>query len=126
MERLISGTRYDLVHDSCKKVSQGARFFTVVLACTKRLNKVYRKIVYKNFQFFQPLISNSFTFICELVVFIDINTYILTEGTNFKTLLKENYAIALDSYYLFTKKMLNMELNLILIILMELPTIRQS
>ena len=41
--------------------------------------------------------------------------YILTEGgRNFKTLLKENYAIALDSYYLFTKK-LSMELNMIYI-----------
>ena len=31
--------------------------------------------------------------------------YILTEGgRSFKTLLKENYAIALDSCYLFTKK----------------------
>ena len=40
--------------------------------------------------------------------------YILTEGgRNFKT-LKENYAIALDSCYLFT-----MGLNMILIVLME-------
>ena len=30
-------------------------------------------------------------------VFININTYILTEGTNLKTFLKENYPIALDS-----------------------------
>ena len=31
--------------------------------------------------------------------------YILTEGgRSFKTLFKENYAIALDSCYLFTKK----------------------
>ena len=35
---------------------------------------------------------------CELVMFIiDMNTYILTEGRNFKIFLKENYAIALDS-----------------------------
>ena len=33
------------------------------------------------------------------------NMYILTEGgRTFKTLLKENYAIALDGCYLFTKK----------------------
>ena len=38
------------------------------------------------------------------MVFIGINTYILTEGRNFKTFLKENYASALDSCYMFTKK----------------------
>ena len=53
---------------------------------------------------------------CGIVVSIDMNMYILTESRNFKTLLKENYAIALDSCYLFTKKMLNMELNMILIV----------
>ena len=37
-----------------------------------------------------------------LVVFIDMNTYILTEGRSFRTFLEENYAIALNSY--FTKK----------------------
>ena len=38
---------------------------------------------------------------CKLVVLIDGNTYILTEGR--KTVLKENYAIALDSCYILTK-----------------------
>ena len=39
--------------------------------------------------------------------------YLLTEeGRSFKTFLKENYGIALDSCYLFTKKMLNMELKM--------------
>ena len=33
---------------------------------------------------------------CELVVFIYMNTYNL-KGRNFKTFLKENYAIALDT-----------------------------
>ena len=32
-----------------------------------------------------------------LVVFIDMNMYILAEGKNLKTFLKENYATALDS-----------------------------
>ena len=42
--------------------------------------------------------------LCGLVVFTDMNTYILTEGgRSFKTFLKENYAVALDSCYLFTK-----------------------
>ena len=41
--------------------------------------------------------------------------YILTEGgRSFKTLLKENYAIALDGSYLFTK-ILSMGLNMIYI-----------
>ena len=35
---------------------------------------------------------------CGLAVFIDMNTYILTEGSrSFKTFLTENYAFALDS-----------------------------
>ena len=33
----------------------------------------------------------------------------------FKTLLKENYVIALDSCYMFTQKTWNMELNMALI-----------
>ena len=41
------------------------------------------------------------------MVFIDVNMYILIEGRNFKTFLKENYATAWDSCYLFTK-MLNL------------------
>ena len=42
--------------------------------------------------------------LCGLVIFTDMNTYmyILTEGgRSFKT-FKENYAVALDSCYLFT------------------------
>ena len=38
----------------------------------------------------------------ELVVFIDINSYILTEGRNIKTFLKESYVFALDNCYIFT------------------------
>ena len=45
-------------------------------------------------------------FIDKHLVFIDINTYILTEDRNFKTFLKENYAIALNICYMFTKNML--------------------
>ena len=43
---------------------------------------------------------------------------IFTEGTS-KTFLNQNYAIALQSCYLFTNKMLNMELNMVLTVLME-------
>ena len=39
-----------------------------------------------------------------------MNTYILTEGKNLKTIPRENYAIALDSCYLFAEKILNMVL----------------
>ena len=59
-------------------------------------------------------------------------TFVLTSGFHwyehvFETFLGENYAIALGSCYLFTKKMLNMELNIILIVLItEFPYIRHS
>ena len=46
-----------------------------------------------------PILSNSFP-----LVFTDMNMYILTEGRDFKKLLRENYAIALDSCYLFIRK----------------------
>ena len=50
--------------------------------------------------------------------------YLLTEGRDFKTFLKENYVITLDSCYVFAKKTLNMELNLILAVLMESAKIK--
>ena len=63
-------------------------------------------------------ISNSFSSdirLCGLVIFIKMNTYILTEGRDFRAFLKDNYAITLNNCYLFTKKMLNM----MLIVLIE-------
>ena len=42
-----------------------------------------------------------------------MNLDILKKWRSSKSFLKENYAIALDSCYLFTKKMLNMEFNMI-------------
>ena len=71
-------------------------------------------------------ISNSFSLSYGLVVFIDMNTYILTKSWNFKTFLKENYAITLDSCYLFAKKMLNIKLNMMFMVLMEFAYIRHS
>ena len=41
---------------------------------------------------------------CELVGFFIGNTYIITEGRNFKAFLKESYAIVSGSCYLFTAK----------------------
>ena len=55
-----------------------------------------------------------------------MNTYLLIEGTNFKAFLKENYAIALDSCYLFTNHILNREMKMILIVLMEFAYITHS
>ena len=55
---------------------------------------------------------------CKPVVFIDMNTYILTQDKSFRTFLKKKYAVALDNCYMFTKGMLNMELNMILIAVM--------
>ena len=52
--------------------------------------------------------------------FTDIKTYILTGGRNFKIFLKENYTVILGSCYLFTKRMLNMELNMNFIVLWSL------
>ena len=49
-----------------------------------------------------PILSAHKLLSCRLVVFNDFNTYILTEGRDFKTFVKENYAIALHSCYLFT------------------------
>ena len=46
------------------------------------------------------------------LVFIDKGTYVLTEGRNFKTFLTENYAITLKSCYIFSKKILHMNLDI--------------
>ena len=48
----------------------------------------------------------------------------MTEGRNFKTFLKENYAIALNSCYLFNKKMLNMKMRMIFLVLKKFTNIR--
>ena len=42
---------------------------------------------------------------CGLVIFTDMNTYILKKSKSFKIFLKENYAIALKCCYLLTKKL---------------------
>ena len=105
--RLVSGRRCGSWF--LTKVSRGARFFTVVVhAYTKSLN---RQGIQKN---------------CVPEFPEYMNTYIITEGSNFKTFSKENDAIALVSCYLLTRKMLNVELNMILIVLMEFAYIRYS
>ena len=76
----------------------GARMYQKVSA-----NKAYKKIVYQNFQFFQPL---KITFMCTC-------DFCRCEHVqrNFRTFLEENCAIAFDSCHLFTKKMLNIKLT---------------
>ena len=49
--------------------------------------------------------------LCELMAFADMNTCILIEGRNFKTFVNENYAIALESCYLFSKKMFEHDID---------------
>ena len=55
-----------------------------------------------------------------------MNMDILTEGRNFKTFVKENYAISLDRCYLFTEKRLSIEPNMILVVPMDSVNIRHS
>ena len=62
-----------------KKISQGARFFTVVHTSSKSLNEAHTN-------FFQPL---NYTF-CRLVTFIDMSMYILTGGRTVVTDLLKN------------------------------------
>lgn len=51
-----------------------------------------QKNVYYNFYF--------------LVAFIDMNIFILTEGTNFKINLRESYSISLEGCYLFNNNII--------------------
>ena len=51
-----------------------------------------------------PILSTLKLYSCKLVVFIDINTYILPGDRNFKTFMKENHGITLDNCYVFTKE----------------------
>lgn len=58
-----------------------------------------------------PILSAIKLTSCEQLVFTDIYMSILTEGRNFKIILKENYAVALKGCYLFTKKMFKHDIN---------------
>ena len=82
----------------------------------------YKKNCVSEFQF----LSNLKLPLCGLVVFIDMNMYLHTEGRDFKKSLTKNYAIALDSCYLFTKEIWNLQLSIILIVLMEFWYLRKS
>ena len=61
------------------------------------------------------------------MVFIDMNSYLMTEGRNFKTFLKDNFGINLDSCYIFTKKIVEHEIeHNVSTVLMEFSYIRRS
>ena len=81
-------------------ISRGARFFTVY-AWHLKSQQVGTQ---KNCETELLILSVLKLPLHGQIVFIDINTFILTEGWNFKKFLKENYAVALDNCYIFTKK----------------------
>ena len=70
----------DFVHDFWKKYPRGAYFFA---HAPKVSNKTYKNCVTKS-----PILKAFKLSSCRLVVFIDMNKNMLTEGNNFKTLLK--------------------------------------
>ena len=75
-----------------------------ILCCSARVHQKSQHGIRKNFVPKFPIFSAHNLPSCELVVFVEMNWYILTQGRDFKTLLRENYAIVWDSYYLLTKK----------------------
>ena len=52
-------------------------------------------------------------------IFSSFSPYILTEGRNFRTFLKENYGIALEMTVIKSKMEMERELTIILIVLMQ-------
>ena len=88
--------------------------------CGASLNRADTKLCTRNSNFFSLEITlkpSSGFYRYEIF-------YIITEGRNFKTFLKEDYGIAFDSCYMFTKKILNMEFDTMRIVLMEYAYIR--
>ena len=81
-------------------------------------NKAYKTNSWQKFPILLAL--DYYTFMCT--IFINMNTYILTEGRNFKTFWKARKLF----WTVFPCLILNMELNLILILLIEFACIRQS
>lgn len=62
----------------------------------------------------------------RILIYIDMNTYILTEGKNFNVFLHERFAIAFHSCYLFTEENLNIDSDMTLIVPREFSYIRNS
>ena len=63
-----------------------------------RMYQKYQQCIQKNCAPEFPILLALKLPSCGLVVFIDLNTYILTKGRDFIMFLKENYAIAWDNY----------------------------
>ena len=101
MERLISSAQFGSFMISEKGITRFSFLHCVARMLQKCLNKAYRKLRTKFSNSFSPEITFMWA------VFIDMNMHILTEDKNFKTFLKENYAITLDSCCLFIKIILN-------------------
>ena len=83
---------HDLWFLKKEKVSQDARFFMVNMWHLKSQQGTQKRAS-SEFLILLALQLAS----CGLVVFINMSTYILTEGINFKIFLKENYPITLES-----------------------------
>ena len=92
-----------MICDFSKKVIESACFF-VVPAWHLKSQQGTQKNCAPEFLILSALKLTPY----GLVVFVNMKIYILTEGKNFKTFLKENYEIGLNSCYIFNKKMLNM------------------
>ena len=98
-----------------KNILRGWPFFTVVVHICIYQNSQQIRHTKKCVTVF-PILSALNYYLHVYLWFLEIwtITYLQKEGINFKIFWKENYAIALNSCCLFTKKLLNMELNIIL------------
>ena len=113
--------KFYLAHDFWKKWYRKVHVSLKCIRGTKSLNNAQKNCATK------CLISSALKLnSCGPMVFIDMNAYILAEDRNFKTFLKKDYAVALNCCYMSTKKMLNMELNIMLMLLLKFAYIRHS
>ena len=79
-----------------KAVSQGSRFFAVHSWHLQSQHDTHKNCAQKS-----PLKLPS----CELVLFINMNTYIQLQKAQIqKTFVKENYPIGVDCFYICTKR----------------------
>ena len=103
------------------RCTRGTCFFITVMA--RALQKSQQTMLENCVTEF-PILSTAKLPLCELVVYIEMNTYILMEGRKFKTLLKENYGQLL--LWTIVTYFLKICLNMILIVLMEFSENRHS
>ena len=106
-----------------EKVSEGACFITVVHPNTN----VSTQDIQKNCVLEFPNLSALITFIWTSGFYWYGHVYTHRKAGISKHFWKKiTYATALDICYLFTKKTLNIELNMILVVLIEFVYIRHS